>query len=202
MSKTSLSLVSQISPDQSFVCISRNGKTAGTVTLGAKEKKYAENQFNAGEDYVFINSYEKCIYLVRLKESSDLYKVREELRRTAYKMRKLIRSNNHKELVITSEGAYDDAVLDFAEGLLLSTYSFRKYKTKEDDCSKQSYPSRLLLHGNIDEKSLKWLDELSNAVYFTRDLINEPVNHLNALALAEEIKKTADGAGFTTEVLN
>jgi leucyl aminopeptidase len=39
-------------------------------------------------------------------------------------------------------------------------------------------------------------------VYFIRDLINEPVNHLNAPALAEEIKKAGIKAGFTVEVLN
>lgn len=202
MAKTSLSGISQIAPDQSFVCITGEGTIPGSVSLGAKENKYAKKQLDAGEDHVFINSYEKCIYIVKQKEGRELYKVREELRRTAYKMRKLIKSNNHKELVITSEGAYDGAVLDFAEGLLLSTYSFRKYKTKQDECGRQNYPSRLLLHGNIDEGRLKWLDELTNAVYFTRDLINEPVNHLNAMALAEAIKKTGDEAGFTTEVLN
>ena len=33
-------------------------------------------------------------------------------------------------------------------------------------------------------------------------MINEPVNHLNAVALAEEIKKMGSAAGFSVEVLN
>jgi len=49
---------------------------------------------------------------------------------------------------------------------------------------------------------VRWLSELTDAVYFVRDLINEPVNHLNAPALAGEIKKRGDAAGFSVEVLN
>ena len=46
------------------------------------------------------------------------------------------------------------------------------------------------------------LTSLTDAAYFTRDLINEPVNHLNATALAGEIKKIGDSSGFKVEVLN
>ena len=51
------------------------------------------------------------------------------------------------------------------------------------------------------DAEIKWLTDLTDAVYFTRDLIKEPVNHLNASALAEEIKKNWGFAGFKVEVL-
>jgi len=155
----------------------------------------------AREEYVFINSYNRCTYLIRLKDGISHFKVREELRRTSYNLRKLIKGNNHSELVITSDKAYKGAVEDFAEGLLLSFYSFEKYKTKEDDDTKNFYPSKLLLHGEIADTDVKWLVDLTDAVYFTRNLIKEPVNQLNATALAEEIKKTGASAGFKVEVL-
>jgi len=102
----------------------------------------------AREEYVFINSYNRCTYLIRLKDGISHFKVREELRRTSYNLRKLIKGNNHSELVITSDKAYKGAVEDFAEGLLLSFYSFEKYKTKEDDDTKNFYPSKLLAWRN------------------------------------------------------
>ena len=43
---------------------------------------------------------------------------------------------------------------------------------------------------------------MTDAVYFFRDLINEPVNHLNAPALAYEIQKIGKAAGFNVDVLN
>jgi leucyl aminopeptidase len=199
--KSVISKISQISPDQSVVCIVGDDKIPGRLNLSHSENEYAQKQLNAKEEYVYINSYNKCTYIVRLKEGPDRYKIREELRRTSYNLRKLIKGNNHDELVITSENVYHEAILDFAEGLLLSFYSFDKYKTKEEEGVKQKYPSRLLLNTDIPDSEIKWLVELTNAVYFTRDLINEPVNHLNATALGEEIKKIGDSAGFKVEVL-
>jgi len=129
--KTQIEKILQISPEQSVVCIIGNDKIPDRLNLSKSEKEYAQKQLKAKEEYVYVNSYNKCTYLIRLKEAQYHYKVREELRRTSYNLRKLIKGNNHSELVITSENAYDEAVLDFAEGLLLSFYSFDKYKTKD-----------------------------------------------------------------------
>ncbi len=199
--KPEIQRISQISPDQSVVCIIGNDTIPERLNLGKSEKEYAQRQLRTREEYIFINSYKKCTYIIRLKDGLSQHKVREELRKNSYNLRTLIKGNNHSELVITSEGAYQGAVEDFAEGLLLSFYSFDKYKTKTGDDVKQQYPGKLLLHGNIADTDIRWLVELTDAVYFTRNLINEPVNHLNAPALAREIKRIGDSAGFSVEVL-
>jgi leucyl aminopeptidase len=191
----------QISKDQSVVCIIGNDNIPERLNLSKPEKQFAQNQLKSKEGYVFINSYNKCTYLIRLKDGMSHHRIKEELRRTSYNLRKLIKRNNHSELVITSENVYRGAVEDFTEGLLLSIYSFEKYKTQPEEGAKQRYPAKLLLHGDIADSDIKWLVELTNAVYFTRDLIHEPVNHLNATALAREIKKIGDLAGFRVEVL-
>jgi leucyl aminopeptidase len=201
MAKPEIIKTSKISADQSVVCILGNNEIPGFLSLNDKEKDYAGKQLEGKDDYVFINSYHRCIYLVKLKKASEQYKIKEELRRTAYRMKKLIKANNHSELVISSEGAYNGAVEDFAEGFILSIYSFKKYITKDEN-SKAEYPSRLLLYGDVKEDGIKWLTETTNAVYFVRDLINEPANHLNAVTLASEIKKIGDSAGFSVEILN
>jgi leucyl aminopeptidase len=194
--------VSQISPDQSVICILGKNEIPENIRLSKTEKEYALKQLRDGEESVFINSYYKCTYLVKVKEKVSIYKAKEELRKTASGIKKLIRGNNHEELVITSSQAYKEAVEDFTEGLLLSFYSFDKYKTKADEDSKKSFPERLLLHGDLGKTELKWLTDLTDAVYLARDLINEPVNHLNTTALAAEIQKTGKNAGFRVEVLN
>jgi leucyl aminopeptidase len=199
--KTEILKISQISPDQSVICILGNDHIPERLILSKSEKEYALKRLQAKEEYVFINSYKKCTYLIRLKEGISHYKIREELRKTAYNLRKLIKRNDHSELIITAENTYKGAIEDFTEGLLLSIYSFGKYKTKEDEGEKTNFPAKLFLHGDIIDSDIKWLIDLTDAVYFTRDLINEPVNHLNATALAGEIKKIGDSAGFQVEVL-
>lgn len=193
--------ISQISADQSVMCILGSDQIPERLILSKSEKEFAQKQLQAKEEFVFINSYNKCTYLVRLKEGISQYKIKEELRKTSYNLRKLIKENNHSELVITSDNVYKGAIEDFAEGLLLSVYSFEKYKTKAEEGERKNYLTKLLLHGDIDDSEIKWLIDLTDAAYFTRDLINEPVNHLNATALAGEIKKIGDSAGFRVEVL-
>lgn len=202
--ETAIFKILKISPDQSIVCIVGTDKIPESLGLSKSEKEYADKQFQAKEELVFINSYYRCIYLVRLKDGdADQNKKREQVRRSAYNLRKLIKGNNHTELVITSDKAYKEAVLDFSEGLLLSAYSFGKYKSKEEKGPKKNnYPSKLLLSGDISEHEISWLINITHAVYFTRDLINEPVNRLNSEALAKEIKNIGASAGFNVEVLN
>jgi leucyl aminopeptidase len=193
--------ISQIYPDQSVVCILGTDKIPEWLKLTKEETGFAKNQLKTKEEYIFINSYSRCVYLIRLKEGIVQYKVREELRRTSYNLRKLIKENNHSELVITSEMSYSGAIEDFMEGLILSIYSFDKYKTKNGKEDKKSYPARILPYGKIADTEIKWLTDLTDAVYFARNLIQEPVNQLNATSLAAEIKKIGDSAGFTVEVL-
>jgi leucyl aminopeptidase len=194
--------ISQITSDQSVICILGSDNIPEKLTLGIQEKEFAEKQLLAKEKIILINSYNRFIYLVRLKEGPGHYKIREELRKSAYDLRTRIKGNNHAELAITSDDAYKGAIEDFTEGLLLSIYSFDKYKTREEEGDKCKYPSKLLLSGNIDEPDVKWLNYITDAAYFTRDLINEPVNYLNAAKLGFEIKKIGESAGMKVEVLS
>jgi len=199
--KPEIKKISEIAAGQSVICIIGSDEIPAFLALTTSEKDYAAKQLKAKEPYVYINSYSRCTYLVRLKEELPHHRIREELRRTAYKLRSTIRRNGHSELVITSEKTYKGAVEDFTEGLVLSVYSFRKYITKEEENSGKKYPDRILLHGDLDESELRWLVDLTDAVYFTRDLTQEPVNHLNSSALAAEITKIGTNAGFSVEVL-
>ncbi len=200
--KPKIQKISQIPSDQSVVCILGSDNIPEKLALGKNEKEFVKKQLSSKEKIISINSYDRFIYLVRLKEESSHFKIREELRKSAYDMRAQIKGNNHSELAITSDDAYKGAIEDFTEGLLLSIYSFDKYKTNEEKRETNNFPSKLLLSGDIDDPALKWLIYLTDAVYFTRDLINEPVNYLNATALAGEIKKIGESAGIQVEVLS
>ncbi len=199
--KAEIHKIEKISPDQSVVCILGSDQVPGWLTLSNPEKDFVKKQLLAKEESIFINSYSRCTYLIRLKDGISHHKIREELRRAAYNLRKTIKGNNHSGLVITSDKAYPGAVEDFTEGLILSMYTFDKYKTGRQEGADMKYPAKLLLNGEIADSDIKWLVDLTDAVYFTRDLINEPVNHLNAESLAGEIKKIGDSAGFSVEIL-
>jgi leucyl aminopeptidase len=200
--KPEVLIVPQISPDQSVIYILGSDKIPDDLALTKSEKEFAKKRLSEMEEYVFINSYYKATYLVRIKDDLPEFKQKEELRKTAFSLCKLIKSNNHKDLVITSQKAFSGAIESFAEGLLLSFYSFNRYKTSEEKKDKKHYPARLLLKGKIADYDLKWLVETTEAVYLTRDMINDSPNHLNAPALAKEISRMGKIAGFSVDVLN
>jgi leucyl aminopeptidase len=199
--KSQIKKISQFTANQSVVCILGSDQFPDKLKLNKQEKDFVKDQLAAGEEKVVINSYDRFIYFVTTKKDLPHYRLREELRRSAYKLKKLIKDNNHKELVITSDNAYKGAVEDFAEGLLLSFYSFDKYKTSEEKDNKKNYPEKLLLDGKISDSDIAWLVDLTDAVYFSRNLIQEPVNQLNATGLSEEIRKSGESSGFKVEVL-
>jgi len=199
--KPQIQKISKISSDQSLVCILGGDNIPERLNLTKPETDFALARLRANDEFICLNSYNRFIYLIKLKNGIVHYKVKEELRRTSYNLRKLIKNNNHTDLVITSDSAYDGAIEDFTEGLLLSIYSFDKYRSKAGEDDKNYYPARLFLHGEIADSEIKWIVDLTDAVYFARDLIKEPVNQLNAVLLSGEIKKIGDSAGFSVEVL-
>jgi leucyl aminopeptidase len=200
--KPEIASISQISPDQSVICILGSDSIPDSLGLSGSEKEYAKKRLTEREDYIYINSYFKCTYLIRVKDSLDEYKQKEELRKTAYTIRNIIKSNNHDELAITSYKSFNGSVEAFTEGLVLSFYSFRKHKTKEEDKDKSHYPVKLMLTSEVKESELSWLKETTDALYLVRDMINESPNNLNAAALAKEISRMGSVAGFSVEVLN
>ncbi|HEX2920375.1 MAG TPA: peptidase M17 [Bacteroidales bacterium] len=200
--KPLLSKISNILPEHSVVFIIEKDKIPDFARLTDAEKNYVQKQLSAGEKFAVLNDYKRFIYIVSLKDKTGNFNVREDLRRSAYKLRKLIKSNNHDELVISSENSYIGAVEDFTEGLILSVYSFDKYITDNKEENKKHHPAKLLLHGKTDDNKIKWLKEVTDAVWFVRDWVNEPVNHLNAVTLAMEIKKKGEEAGFSVEIFN
>lgn len=92
-----------------------------------------------------------------------------------------------------------ELTLAFLEGLLLSAYSFSKYKKEKDDF----VPSEIfILDDQVNENQLDELKNLAEAVFYTRNLVNEPLSYLTATKFSEEMEKMGAEAGFTVEVFN
>ena len=76
----------------------------------------------------------------------------------------------------------------FAEGLILGSYRFDDYKTKEDEDTRAS---SVTICGTVDKKSLEKGRVLGMSVCFARDLGNHPANILTPTYLSREAEKIA-----------
>ena len=84
-------------------------------------------------------------------------------------------------------------ILDnFLEGFMLANYTFNKHKTIIRDESFE-------IKNSISDKAIS---AAIKGTCIARDLINEPLSHLNAEQLSRIVKNLAKEAGFKLEVLN
>jgi leucyl aminopeptidase len=98
---------------------------------------------------------------------------------------------------IWSNAGNTDIVLAFAEGLLLGSYRFEKYKSQKTKGLKKVE----LWHPFLEKKQVKDLNILCGAVATTRSLVNEPASFLTAKKLSEAFEKEGKESGFEVEVL-
>lgn len=88
----------------------------------------------------------------------------------------------------------------FAEGLALGSYQFLKYfsdpKKKEKSLREINFEN-----SGLSQTELAEANALLDAVFLTRDFVNEPHSHFNALQLAEAVEKAGQDYGFSVEIL-
>ena len=94
-----------------------------------------------------------------------------------------------------------------AEGTLLGLYTFRRYRSKQEDdpeheleelqiVERDSAKTALIKQG-VDRGSV-----LAEATIFTRDMSNEPANVMNPTEMAERARQVAKETGLEFEVLD
>ncbi len=89
--------------------------------------------------------------------------------------------------------------LSFIEGLMLSCYSFDKYKKEKEDFHLKEL---LIPEGEISVSRLVEITNLTRAVFKARTLVNEPLSYLTAVQLSNEIEKMGEESGFSVEVFH
>jgi leucyl aminopeptidase len=93
----------------------------------------------------------------------------------------------------------ESAVFSLAEGVILSNYQFLKYCS---DRNEQAFKlSTLLFSQEVASKKISELENSCKVVYWSRDMVNEPVSYLTAEKLSEEIVEAGINAGFSVNVL-
>lgn len=156
--------------------------------------------FTAGDQrLIFFNRlshWEGLLFVNREKKGSGLI---ESLRLDGSEIQQWAVRNRISSLQledITHDGIGAIAV---AEGIALKNYQFLKYFS---DTGKKKHSLTGISIINGDENRVNELRSLIRAVYFTRDLINEPLSTLNAPRLAEIIADLGKKTGFSVEVFD
>ena len=159
-------------------------------------KKSIENK----QDKIELTNHPD-ITIIQLIEKKDFAHELESARKEANKVYTSIMPYKPVEVCLTALGLSGETVLAFAEGLALSNYRFLKYFSDAGD--KESSLIKInIANDKVNEANCIDLQNVVEAVYFTRDLINEPLSFLTASRLSSEIKKIGKQTGFNVEVFD
>ncbi|MCZ2085554.1 MAG: leucyl aminopeptidase [Flavobacteriales bacterium] len=149
--------------------------------------------FEKKKNKVIITNGDIQKFLIALPKT-DL----ESLRLAGASVFQALKNENCKEVNINGVQDLDENQrIAFLEGLLLSSYSFSKYKKEKSGVQiKVSCTSNF-----IDEKSLTELKKLAEAVSLTKTMVNEPPQFMDALKFAEYAVDAGKKFGFETQIL-
>lgn len=85
------------------------------------------------------------------------------------------------------------------EGFMLASYQYLKHFK---DAEERSYKLKaILVDDQFDRSKIDELHHIYTMVQWTRDRVNEPFSHLNAVQLASSISELGEQVGFSVKVL-
>jgi leucyl aminopeptidase len=105
---------------------------------------------------------------------------------------------------VVESSTREDLLQAMAEGALLSTYRFLKFKTKEEEIQPKKRIRSITFLTASDTSGLAAIDKAklyADATAFARDLVNEPANELNPEVLSRIARKVAEESGLEFRVI-
>jgi leucyl aminopeptidase len=170
--------------------------------LPAEARTYVDSALATGQKFVVLNHFSHQHYFVVLEEKRTTDLTLEALRQAGHQLHAALKKEKTAAVFIQNLSSTTDAARALAEGLFLSAYQFAGYKT--DEKSREAAPlTNISLVGDAaTEAQITELQHLLEGVVLARDLVNAPLNKLNAQQLAERLAEAGDASGYTTDILD
>jgi len=195
-------LHSSVKEQENRVLLIRKGKDPGSLVGNAKQQAYVNQRMENNKNMALLNKLEQLSIVYALDDKDLSVQARlEKARKAGFEMHAILKEHEARELVIQNGGVEPAECMAFAEGLALTNYQFLRYHTKKEEL-KNPLEKIGLADEQITEEEVEHMNHLIDSVYLARNLVNEPLSHLNAVQLAKEIEKMGSEAGFSVEVFN
>ena len=195
--KHNISIVKKIDKNISSAYIFTDIEQLPDTILTSNENEYVKNKLEK-EQNCAVFRYPLLYYFGKIKESSKVYLEIENARKSGARLFEYLKSEKIKSVQIIN---FHNSIhtLPFLEGLLLAGYTFSKYKKEDDNFLLEQI---LLFDKDVTTSHVSELENIIDAVFHARDLVNEPLSHLTAIQLSTEIEKLGSDSGFNVEIYN
>ncbi len=168
--------------------------------LNKYELNFVKIQRKEKKDLITINQFTRWIFIWFIKDEKDEDIRIEKCRKTGDSLLSVINENKLKSVCLYDIEGNSDEVYAFAEGMMLGSYQFLKYKTDKTK-EKNSLVSIKVLSEGINKKVLDELMIIAETNHKCRTFVDEPVVYLNAETFAKDIQKMAMDSGVKIDIL-
>lgn len=167
-------------------------KVSDYITAQLKKKDKTTLTYN------YIGRY---ISVVVPDLGSNETKLLESLRKHGSGVADAINLHKGESICIVNQTARPELCLPAAEGICLGNYQFVAYRKNKDRVT-NSLKEIVITDKRVKRAQVDELKNLCEATCMARDLVNEPVNHLNATGLSDAFRRMGKSAGFKVDVFN
>lgn len=183
----------------------------GTVLFATKESalnlkgidnshsNYVKSQLELEQNQIPLHHNNGTSYLIIYKDDANI----EDFRKKGNDLFSSLKTNKEALVAINGSNLENDKILAFTEGLVLASYQFLKYFKEEEALKKKHCIECIECYADSKITSeLKHIANIAKAVFWSRDMVNEPLNSLNATKFSEQVKEKGNEVGLNVEVFD
>lgn len=169
--------------------------------LSPAELSFVSKQVKVEEHSININQYTRRILIYIGEDKGGENATLEAFRKAGSKACGIFNAAKVEQVTLMDLNKNAAQILAFTEGMALGNYQFLQFK-KDSKKLAHSLKSILIHSKKVSDKEIEHLQIVVDATERARTLVNEPVNHLNAVQLSDEFERMGKEAGFKVEVLH
>ncbi len=189
--------ITELNKDLSTAYLVDEFDAAAVPFLNDNEKEYLSSKLASENEWPLYKSPVINFYCKSVKSDQPGYRL-EGSRKAGSMFFDLVSREKANEIQLAGYNG-KETTLAFLEGFLLSFYTFSKYKKEKSSFELHKI---FIADEQVTTEQIRELSVLVQAVYYGRNLVNEPLSFLTAECLSQEIEKLGSEAGFTVEVFN
>jgi leucyl aminopeptidase len=184
------------SPDQNVIYLISDPNQLARLPLSEQEQNYIREAAASKSPVGFgFNRYTHHVYVQMYAETTGYTSI-EKLRREGDQAVLYFLQAKQTSAVLFAPDGEASAILAFAEGFALGSYKFIPYKQKEEVVFNE-----LRINGDwLSSFQLSRLENLVKACFEVRDMVNEPVNVLDAMIFARKMADSCRSVGAEMKV--
>ncbi|GAB1451348.1 leucyl aminopeptidase [Draconibacterium sp.] len=189
--------IAELQKKSSTAAIIDNADKYSFPALTEDEKSYVIRKLEKANDCV-VNKYPVVHFFFKAKNEKENHIEMEEARKAGSKLFDILKEDKIESVQIADFSRLELG-LSFIEGLLLSSYSFDKYKKEKDDFRLKNI---FIAKSLISDVQIEEIINVTQSVFYARNLVNEPLSYLTAVQFSKEMEKMGEEAGFAVEVFH